>query len=106
MTILHTAHLRVREDAVPAFEERLRRHAATTLAREPGCRQFDVHRNRDDPGLFLLVERYRDDAALEEHQRSAHFRAFQDDTRAWVIERTWWFWHEPPAPSGSGADAG
>lgn len=92
MTIVHTAHLRVRPDALDKFRARLLRHAQITLGNEPGCSQFDVHQERSDPSLFLLLEHYADDAALEAHRQSPHYLAFREDVKDWVIERTWWYW--------------
>ncbi|MBK7471208.1 MAG: antibiotic biosynthesis monooxygenase [Burkholderiales bacterium] len=97
MKIFHTAHLRARPDAVDRFRNRLLLHARTSLEAEPaGCLQFDVHQDRDDPALFLLIETYRDQAALEAHRSSGHFQAFRRDTQDWVIDRTWWFWRRLP----------
>ena len=43
------------------------------LARaEPGCLQYDVHRQADDPRVFVLWERYADGAALEEHTNAPY----------------------------------
>jgi (4S)-4-hydroxy-5-phosphonooxypentane-2,3-dione isomerase len=94
MPILHTAHLRVHDDAVSAFRERLLRHARTTLDQEAGCHRFDVNQDTTDPALFLLIEIYADDAALETHRKSAHYLQFREDVKDWVTERTWWFWHK------------
>jgi len=44
-----------------------------TLA-EPGCLGYDVFRHLDAPGELLLLERYRDDIALEAHRASAHYQ--------------------------------
>jgi quinol monooxygenase YgiN len=33
-----------------------------------------VFRNTDDPGLVLLLERYRDGAAIEAHRNSLHYQ--------------------------------
>jgi quinol monooxygenase YgiN len=41
---------------------------------EPGCLGYDVFRNTDDPGLVLLLERYRDGAAIEAHRNSLHYQ--------------------------------
>ncbi len=41
---------------------------------EPGCLQYDAHRDPDDPDRFFLFERYVDEAALEAHAASPHFR--------------------------------
>jgi autoinducer 2-degrading protein len=96
--VFHTAHLRVRPDAVDAFRVRIERHARTSVAREPGCSRFDVHQERSDPTLFLLVECYDDEAAFQAHRASEHFVAFREDVKAWVVERTWWYWNPVVAP--------
>jgi quinol monooxygenase YgiN len=92
MPLLHTAHLRVRDDAVEPFRRRLLQHAATSVEREEGCHRFDVFQERDDPTLFLLTEVYADDAALEVHRHSPHYLAFRADVADWVVDRKWWFW--------------
>ncbi len=92
MTLLHTAHLRVREDVVEAFKARLQRHAETSLEAEPGCHRFDVHQELEEPTLFFLIEVYADQAALEAHRRSPHYETFREDVKDWVRDRKWWFW--------------
>lgn len=42
---------------------------------EPGCLGYEVFRAVDAPASVLLLERYRDDAALEAHRQSAHYQA-------------------------------
>lgn len=93
MALIHTAHLRVRPEAVERFRARIARHAHNSLAREPGCHRFDVHQEAEDPALFFLYEVYADAAALEAHRASEHYLQFREDVKDWVIERTWWFWH-------------
>lgn len=92
MPLIHTAHLKVRADAVAPFRARLARHAATSLAAEPGCLRFDLFQERTRPELFLLVEHYADDAALAAHRAAPHYLAFRADVKEWVEERSWWFW--------------
>ena len=41
---------------------------------EPGCLQYDAHRNPDDPSSFFIFERYVDQAALDAHAASSHFQ--------------------------------
>lgn len=93
MALLHTGHLRVRPEVAEAFHRRLLRHAGISVAQEPGCRSFDVHQSRDDPALFLLLEVYADDAALEAHRAAPHYLAFREGVKDWVVERTWYFWN-------------
>ena len=56
--------------SVLAFVAQLRLH---TLA-EPGCLGYEVFQGVDRPGGLLLLERYRDDAAIEAHRGSPHYR--------------------------------
>lgn len=42
---------------------------------EPGCLGYEVFQGVDAPGTVLLLEHYRDDAALEAHRQSAHYRS-------------------------------
>jgi quinol monooxygenase YgiN len=98
--VFHTAHLEVREDAVEQFRARLLRHAKTTLDAEPGCRRFDIHQEKSDPTLFLLIEIYTDDAALETHRASPHYMQFRQDVKDWVTGRTWWYWQKLDSPVG------
>ncbi len=58
------------EEAVAAILEELARLSQA----EPGCIQYDVHRDPDDPTRFFLWERYRDQAAFDEHSSSPHFQ--------------------------------
>ena len=91
--LIHTAHLVCRPDVVDAFRARLERHARTSVEREEGCQRFDVHQETRDPALFFLYEVYEDEAALEAHRASEHYKSFREDTVEWVTTRTWWFWH-------------
>jgi autoinducer 2-degrading protein len=104
MALLHTAHLRVRREAIELFRERLILHARTSLEREPGCHVVDTYQKVKDPTLFLLIEVYADDAALDAHRKSPHYLQFREDVKDWIVERKWWFWEkcrlETPMPPG------
>ena len=91
--MFHTAHLRVHADVVEVFKARIERHARTSLAEESGCSRFDVYQESSDASLFLLIECYADDAAFETHRASAHYLAFREDVKDWVVERSWWYWN-------------
>jgi quinol monooxygenase YgiN len=41
---------------------------------EPGCLGYDVFRSVDDSTRLLLVEHYRDGAALDAHLSSPHYQ--------------------------------
>lgn len=44
--------------------------------REPGCLMYLVHQHVDDPRRFLVYEQYRDQAALDSHRASSHFKKY------------------------------
>ncbi|MEA2640599.1 MAG: hypothetical protein QOF51_1993 [Chloroflexota bacterium] len=44
---------------------RAARHAE--VRQEPGCEQFDLFQNIEDPDKLLLVERWSDQASLDAH---------------------------------------
>jgi quinol monooxygenase YgiN len=44
--------------------------------KEPGCLFYVAHQHRDDPRKFLVYEQYKDDAALDAHRNSAHFKQY------------------------------
>lgn len=97
--VFHTAHLRCRPEALDVFKARLTRHAQISVSTEPGCSRFDVHQERSDPTLFLLIECYDDEEAFRSHRASPHFLAFREDVKEWLLERTWWYWDLVGPPS-------
>lgn len=73
MTVVLAVSWVAREGESEAVAALLRRLELLSRA-EPGCLQYDAHRDPDDPGRFFLFERYLDEAALEAHTASSHFR--------------------------------
>lgn len=43
---------------------------------EPGCITYDPHFVADDPSTLVIYEQYKDEAALEAHRASAHFKQY------------------------------
>lgn len=84
--VVVVARYRARVGNTEAVAAALRDYVPLVHA-EPGCLAFIVHRARDDLREFLLYEHYRDDAALDAHRASAHFRAVAR-VRIWpLLER-------------------
>jgi autoinducer 2-degrading protein len=52
----------------------LRRMAPLVKAGEPGCALYHANRSADNPDLFLLYEHYTDQAALDGHRNTPHFK--------------------------------
>ena len=53
---------------------------------EPGCLQYDLHADNDEPGRFLFFERWTSMARLQAHLGSPHFTAFQSRSAGLAAE--------------------
>jgi quinol monooxygenase YgiN len=42
---------------------------------EPGCLGYEILQSTKTPNTLVLIERYRDEPAVEAHRDSAHYRA-------------------------------
>ncbi|MDX1890261.1 putative quinol monooxygenase [Mycolicibacterium sp. 050158] len=71
--VVVVAHWTTTEDAMPEVLEHLDVLRSTSLT-EPGCVGYEAFRSLSEPTTLLLVEHYRDDAALDAHLNSAHYR--------------------------------
>ncbi|HSW25236.1 MAG TPA: putative quinol monooxygenase [Burkholderiaceae bacterium] len=67
---------RIKADKVDELMAALGRNVQGAKAGEPGCLQFDVLHTEGDATKILVYEVYKDAAALEAHQQTAHFKQF------------------------------
>lgn len=79
---------RIQPGHVEDFDAAIRENAQRSRETEAGCRQFDVCRDAADPGLFFLYELYDDEAAIEAHLVSAHYRSMNAATAGWVVSKS------------------
>lgn len=68
-----TANLQAKPGQAEALADCFRRLVQPTLD-EPGCLMFVPHVDRDDPGRFFVYEQWVDEAALEHHRETPHYR--------------------------------
>ncbi|MFP1721772.1 putative quinol monooxygenase [Lonsdalea quercina] len=47
--------------------------------KEAGNLQYDLHAEIDKPGAFVFIERWKNKAALETHEKTAHFQKLVAD---------------------------
>jgi quinol monooxygenase YgiN len=59
---------------------------AEMRAHEPGCLLYSLLKSRAKPGAYIVHEQYRDQAALDAHQKSAHGAKYFPKMRA-IIEK-------------------
>jgi (4S)-4-hydroxy-5-phosphonooxypentane-2,3-dione isomerase len=57
------------------FMQHILVNARSSVRDEPGCRQFDVCTDPNQPNTVFLYEVYDDLAAFEAHQTMPHYRA-------------------------------
>jgi quinol monooxygenase YgiN len=57
----------------------LMRATQTRVREQPGCISYEFAETLDEPGHFLVVQRWRDLAALEQHYRSQAFATYQEE---------------------------
>ena len=50
--------------------------------KEPGCVYYDLVHDRNQEGVFIFLEKYVDQAALETHNTSEHFKKYVPMMRA------------------------
>lgn len=72
--IVLTAKYFVKAGKGDEVESLLRRMAPLVKANEPGCTVYHANRSADNPDIFLLYEHYVDQAALEAHRTTPHFK--------------------------------
>lgn len=52
------------------------KHLTAESRKEPGCISYTPHFVNDDPNTVLIYEQYQDEAALEAHRSSPHFKQY------------------------------
>lgn len=67
---------RLKPGALAAFRHLVDENARASVRVERGCRRFDVVEPRNEPDRILLYEVYENEAAFDEHCKTAHFEVF------------------------------
>jgi (4S)-4-hydroxy-5-phosphonooxypentane-2,3-dione isomerase len=78
----------IRPDAIDRFMPLINENARRSVADEPGCRQFDVLRVKDQPNRVMLYEIYDDDAAFAAHIKMPHVAAFFAAAKELIVKQT------------------
>lgn len=64
------------------FEKLFGELRAKMRSEEPGCMFYSLMRSRTDPRAYIVQEQYRDAAAFQAHQESAHGKKYFPAIRA------------------------
>jgi quinol monooxygenase YgiN len=68
------------------FIELLKGHAQRSRT-EDGCQQFDVLVPQEDQSRVLLVEAWRDQAALDVHSKAPTMAKLRESYQPWLVSR-------------------
>ena len=68
------ATLKVKAGMEEQFEAVAKELVAQVNASEPGCKLYALHRG-ETPGIYVFLERYVDQAAVDTHRATDHFKA-------------------------------
>ncbi len=75
-------------ERVGDFLDAIKINAGCSVAREPGCRQFDVCVGTEQGERVYLYEVYDDEPAFQAHLMTQHFHDFDQAVGDWVVDKT------------------
>ncbi|WP_247267968.1 MULTISPECIES: putative quinol monooxygenase [Pseudomonas] len=78
-------HAKTRPEKAEAFEALFRAYVEPSRA-EPGCIEYHMLRDKEDPTLFIFYEIWESQAHLDVHSNLPHMREFFDK-RMTYLER-------------------
>ena len=67
------------EEAIAAIKELM-----VQVAREEGTLQYTLNRDPSNPNTLMIMERYKDKGAFDEHTSTPHFKAFFAKSKAFI----------------------
>ncbi|MDH5736804.1 MAG: antibiotic biosynthesis monooxygenase [Gammaproteobacteria bacterium] len=74
MSVGVVARLKIKEGTNEDFEKVFSDLAQAVRENETGNNFYALHRSRDDNTTYIVLEQYADQAALEAHGQSDHFK--------------------------------
>lgn len=77
----------IESEHLESFRHRVVQQAKDSVAKEPGCHQFDVLLDESTPSIVVLYETYADAAAFDEHKRTDHFLDFDKTVSPWIANK-------------------
>jgi quinol monooxygenase YgiN len=67
------------DEAVAAFGELIAK-----VASEEGTKLYSLNKDKANPNMLIVVEQYKDKAALDIHSTTPHFKAFSASAGAFI----------------------
>jgi autoinducer 2-degrading protein len=76
--VVIVAEFEIKSGSLQRFLELARMDAAESVAKEPGCHQFDVTVDGEGDDRVVLYEVYDDQEAFDAHLETPHLKAFKE----------------------------
>jgi quinol monooxygenase YgiN len=73
--VILLVNIHIKPEYIEAFREATIENARSSV-QEPGVARFDFVQQNDDPAHFMLIEVYRDGAAMAAHKETAHYNVW------------------------------
>ncbi len=77
----------IKPEFVDLFGARVQQQAEDSVAKEPGCCQFDVLTDETNPATFFLYETYVNAEAFKAHKETQHFADFNSTVSDWIASK-------------------
>jgi autoinducer 2-degrading protein len=68
-------NIQIKTEHIQAFREATMENGRNSRL-EPGIARFDMLQQTDDPSRFVLIEVYREQAAIAAHKETPHYHAW------------------------------
>jgi quinol monooxygenase YgiN len=78
--------LEVYPERMDQFLAAIRENAERSLKDEPGCKRYDVIRDKQVPTHFFIYELYDDEAAVAAHRVAPHFLKWREHAAVCVVQ--------------------
>jgi (4S)-4-hydroxy-5-phosphonooxypentane-2,3-dione isomerase len=79
-------HIHVKEEHLEEFKKVTLENAKSSTLKEPGCRNFDVLQQSDDPTRFVLYEVYSDSESAARHKDTPHYNHWRQVAEPMMVE--------------------
>ena len=78
-TLTIVANIHAKADRTELVKSALLKLISTTRA-EPGCIQYDLHQNNEDPTHFMFFENWESRAQWQAHMNAPHLAEYMETT--------------------------
>ena len=83
---INIVDLNIKPADLPKFLEVAKENAAASV-KDPGCREFNIVVSRTDPNNIVFFEVYDNQAALDVHRATDHYKKYQAAAASMVASR-------------------